>query len=135
MLVVGCSHPGIDKVVEAAAAIDKHIHLIVGGLHLLAAKDPDIDKIVAMLHDGAKVDYIAPGHCTGEVTFAALRKAFGDHYIYAGLGTTLALGPTPGPPSAPASAMESDNDDLAGYRALLSASDDREQTEIALKGD
>jgi 7,8-dihydropterin-6-yl-methyl-4-(beta-D-ribofuranosyl)aminobenzene 5'-phosphate synthase len=26
-----------------------------------------------------KVESIAPGHCTGEPTFAALKKIFGDH--------------------------------------------------------
>jgi metal-dependent hydrolase (beta-lactamase superfamily II) len=31
-LIAGCAHPGIDRIVEAAAAIDKHIHLIAGGL-------------------------------------------------------------------------------------------------------
>src|SRR5580693_7612146 len=51
--------------------------------------DPDIEKIVTALHDRFKVEYIAPGHCTGEPAFTALRKAFGDHYLYAGLGTTL----------------------------------------------
>ena len=129
VLVVGCSHPGIDKIVEAASAINKHIHLIVGGFHLVVAKDPDIEKVVAGLHDGAKVDYVAPGHCTGEPTFAALRKAFGDHYIYAGLGTTLPLGAAPGAGSA----LEMDHDELAGYRALLSGSDDRNETELALQ--
>jgi 7,8-dihydropterin-6-yl-methyl-4-(beta-D-ribofuranosyl)aminobenzene 5'-phosphate synthase len=93
VLVVGCAHPGIDKVLNASAAIDKHIHLVVGGMHLVAAKDPDIQKAVTALHDTAKVDYVAPGHCTGEATFAALRSAFGDHYRYAGLGTRLTLGP------------------------------------------
>ena len=127
VLVVGCSHPGIDKVVEAAGTIEKHIHLIVGGMHLVAAKDPDIEKIVAGLHDGAKVDYVAPGHCTGEPTFAALRKSFGDHYLYAGLGTTLPLGAAVGPGSA----VEMDHDELATYRALLTASDDTEETELA----
>jgi 7,8-dihydropterin-6-yl-methyl-4-(beta-D-ribofuranosyl)aminobenzene 5'-phosphate synthase len=33
------------------------------------------------------VEYLAPGHCTGEATFTALKKAFGDHDLYAGLGT------------------------------------------------
>ena len=93
VLVVGCSHPGIDKIVEAATAINKHLHLIAGGMHLVVAKDPDIDKIVTMLHDTAKVDYVAPGHCSGEATFAALSKAFAEHYRYAGLGTRLILGP------------------------------------------
>jgi 7,8-dihydropterin-6-yl-methyl-4-(beta-D-ribofuranosyl)aminobenzene 5'-phosphate synthase len=93
VLVVGCAHPGIDKILDASAAIDKHIHLVVGGMHLVVAKDPDIAKAVTALHDTAKVDYVAPGHCTGEATFAALRQAFGDHYRYAGLGTRLTLGP------------------------------------------
>jgi 7,8-dihydropterin-6-yl-methyl-4-(beta-D-ribofuranosyl)aminobenzene 5'-phosphate synthase len=34
---------------------------------------------------------MAPGHCTGEPAFAALRKAFGDHYLYAGLGSVIEL--------------------------------------------
>ncbi len=130
VLVVGCSHPGIDKIVEAASTIDKHIYLIVGGFHMVVAKDPDIEKIVTGLHDGAKVDYVAPGHCTGEPTFAALRKAFGDHYLYAGLGTTIALGPTPGSPAAGAASGMDDNDP-ASYRALLSHSDDREEAVMA----
>ena len=92
VLVVGCSHPGIDKIVEAASAINPRIHLIAGGLHLVVASDPDIEKIITALHDTFKVQYVAPGHCTGEPAFTALKKAFGERYLYAGLGTSLALG-------------------------------------------
>jgi len=88
-IVVGCSHPGIDRIVESATAINPRIHFIAGGFHLVVASDPDIERIVAALHDRFKVEYVAPGHCTGEPAFKALKKAFGDHYIYAGLGTTL----------------------------------------------
>ena len=45
VLVVGCSHPGIDKIVEAAATINPKIHLIAGGFHLVAASDEAISKI------------------------------------------------------------------------------------------
>jgi 7,8-dihydropterin-6-yl-methyl-4-(beta-D-ribofuranosyl)aminobenzene 5'-phosphate synthase len=89
VLVVGCSHPGIENIVRAAVSINKHIHLVIGGLHLVTASDSDIATVVASLHDTWKVDYVAPGHCTGEPTFAALRKAFGDRYVYAGLGSRL----------------------------------------------
>ncbi len=95
VLVVGCSHPGVDKIVAAGQSIDPHIHLVVGGLHLVAAPDEIVAQSVALLHDAAKVDYIAPGHCTGEPTFTALMRAFGDHYLYAGLGTVIALEPQP----------------------------------------
>jgi 7,8-dihydropterin-6-yl-methyl-4-(beta-D-ribofuranosyl)aminobenzene 5'-phosphate synthase len=95
IVVVGCSHPGIENILEAAAKINPHIHFLAGGLHLVVAPDDVIEKTVASLHDTYKVDYIAPGHCTGEPTFTALRKAFGERYLYAGLGTRLALGTTP----------------------------------------
>ena len=84
VLVVGCSHPGIDKIVEAAAAVNPKIHLIAGGFHLVVAPDDVIAKAVAALKDTFKVENVAPGHCTGEPTFAALKQAFGDRYIYAG---------------------------------------------------
>jgi len=95
VLVVGCSHPGIDKIVEVTSTIDPRIRLIVGGFHLVVASDADIQKIVTTLHDRFNVQYVAPGHCTGEPAFAALKKAFGDRYLFAGLGTTLALSTSP----------------------------------------
>ncbi|HET7441634.1 MAG TPA: MBL fold metallo-hydrolase [Terriglobales bacterium] len=91
VIVVGCSHPGVDKIAAAAATINPRIHMIAGGFHLVVTSDADVEKIVTTLHDTLKVEYVAPGHCTGEPAFAALRKAFGDHYLYAGLGTTLDL--------------------------------------------
>ncbi len=91
VIVVGCSHPGIDKIVEAASTINPRIHLVTGGFHLLVASDSDIEAIVTALRDRFKVEYVAPGHCTGEPAFTALKRAFGDRYLYAGLGTTLAL--------------------------------------------
>lgn len=91
VIVVGCSHPGIDKIVEAAGTINPRIQLIVGGFHLVVTSDQDIENIVSTLRDRFKVEYVAPGHCTGEPAFTALKKAFGDRYLYAGLGTTLAL--------------------------------------------
>jgi 7,8-dihydropterin-6-yl-methyl-4-(beta-D-ribofuranosyl)aminobenzene 5'-phosphate synthase len=92
VLVVGCSHPTIEKIVAATKeATNESIHLVIGGLHLLSATDEQTRGIAAALHDKWKVDWIAPAHCTGEPAFAILKTTFGDHYVYAGLGTTLAL--------------------------------------------
>jgi 7,8-dihydropterin-6-yl-methyl-4-(beta-D-ribofuranosyl)aminobenzene 5'-phosphate synthase len=91
VIVVGCAHPGIEKIVAATSTINPHIHFITGGFHLVVASDADIDKIVTALHDTFKVEYVAPGHCTGEPAFASLKKAFGDRDLYAGLGTTIDL--------------------------------------------
>ncbi len=89
VIVVGCSHPGIDKIVESATAINPRVHFVAGGFHLVVTPDAEIERIVTVLHDRFSVEYVAPGHCTGEPAFTALKKAFGDHYMYAGLGTTL----------------------------------------------
>jgi 7,8-dihydropterin-6-yl-methyl-4-(beta-D-ribofuranosyl)aminobenzene 5'-phosphate synthase len=124
VLVVGCSHPGIESIVGEAAKINPHIHFIAGGFHLVAAQDPAIEKIATTLHDTYKVDYIAPGHCTGEPTFAALQKTFGDHYLYAGLGTTLNLGANPRTASDRRASGVLDESDLRTYRTLIGQSDD-----------
>jgi 7,8-dihydropterin-6-yl-methyl-4-(beta-D-ribofuranosyl)aminobenzene 5'-phosphate synthase len=127
VLVVGCSHPGIVNIVAEAAKINPHIHFIAGGFHLVAAQDSAIEQIATTLHDTYRVDYIAPGHCTGEPTFAALQKTFGDHYLYAGLGTRLVLGANPRIASGRRGSGVLDESDLRAYRTLLARSDDRPQ--------
>jgi 7,8-dihydropterin-6-yl-methyl-4-(beta-D-ribofuranosyl)aminobenzene 5'-phosphate synthase len=100
VLVVGCGHPTIEKIVEVASEVTgRPIHLVVGGLHLLPAADEEARRIAAALHDTWKVQWIAPGHCTGEPAFEILNETFGDRYVYAGLGTRITLGP--GPPAPP----------------------------------
>jgi 7,8-dihydropterin-6-yl-methyl-4-(beta-D-ribofuranosyl)aminobenzene 5'-phosphate synthase len=123
VLIVACAHPGIEAIVAEAAKINPHIHFIAGGFHLVVAQDPVIEKVTTALHDTYKVDYIAPGHCTGEPTFAALQKAFGERYLYAGLGTTLGVGANPRAEADPKASNILSGDDLRGYRALLARSD------------
>jgi 7,8-dihydropterin-6-yl-methyl-4-(beta-D-ribofuranosyl)aminobenzene 5'-phosphate synthase len=91
VLVVGCSHPGVEHIVQEARAIDPHINLLFGGLHQIQASDPEVERIARVLHDQYELDRIAPGHCTGEPEFAALKKTFGDHYLYAGVGSVVDL--------------------------------------------
>jgi len=67
------------------------VHLILGGLHLVNTPDPEIERIAHALLDDWHLDLIAPGHCTGEPAFAALLRAFGPRYRYAGLGAVIAL--------------------------------------------
>jgi 7,8-dihydropterin-6-yl-methyl-4-(beta-D-ribofuranosyl)aminobenzene 5'-phosphate synthase len=123
VLLVACSHPGIDKIVEAAAAINPKIHLIAGGFHLVAAPDDTIAKTVAALKDTFKVENVAPGHCTGEPTFAALKQAFGNRYIYAGVGTSLPLGPSTGAGERRGEGPALEEDDLITYRKLARRED------------
>jgi 7,8-dihydropterin-6-yl-methyl-4-(beta-D-ribofuranosyl)aminobenzene 5'-phosphate synthase len=122
VLIVGCSHPTIEKIVEAAqGAINKPIHLVLGGTHLLPANDDQIRSIAASLHDKWAVRFIAPAHCTGEPAFAVLKESFGDRYVYAGLGTTVVLGPkvTVKAEAGQPNKQAMDAEDLRSYRAAM----------------
>jgi 7,8-dihydropterin-6-yl-methyl-4-(beta-D-ribofuranosyl)aminobenzene 5'-phosphate synthase len=123
VLVVGCAHPGIEKIVEAATAINPKIRLIAGGFHLVVAPDEVIAKAVAALKDTFKVESIAPGHCTGEPTFAALKQAYGDRYLYAGVGTSMPLGPAMGSIGRRGEGPALQENDLATYRKLAHRED------------
>jgi 7,8-dihydropterin-6-yl-methyl-4-(beta-D-ribofuranosyl)aminobenzene 5'-phosphate synthase len=91
IVFVGCSHPGIETILQATRPYGDRIHEIFGGLHLVSAPDSEVDRVAAALHDGWRVDRIAPGHCTGEPAFDALGRVFGARYVYAGLGTVVEL--------------------------------------------
>jgi 7,8-dihydropterin-6-yl-methyl-4-(beta-D-ribofuranosyl)aminobenzene 5'-phosphate synthase len=123
VLLVGCSHPGVEKIVEAAAAINPRIHLIAGGFHLVVAPDDAVARLVTALRDTFKVENVAPGHCTGEPTFAALKQAFAERYIYAGVGTALQSGPNVSRSQRHGAGPSLEPDDLATYRQLARRED------------
>jgi 7,8-dihydropterin-6-yl-methyl-4-(beta-D-ribofuranosyl)aminobenzene 5'-phosphate synthase len=89
LLVDGCSHAGIEAILEAASAVDPRTEIVFGGLHLVTTPLEEIDTLVENLKTKWKVQKIAPGHCTGEPAFARLKKVYGENYLYAGLGTRL----------------------------------------------
>src|SRR6266853_1996987 len=91
VLIAGCSHPGIERIVEAASEIDKRVKLVFGGFHLPVAKDEEVSRIATTLHDVFKVERLAPGHCTGEPAFALFQKTWGGRYVYAGVGSVIEL--------------------------------------------
>nr|WP_282453032.1 MBL fold metallo-hydrolase [Lysobacter sp. CAU 1642] len=90
IVVVGCS-PGIEQIVASVAKHDPDIHMVIGGLHLVTAPRSEIERLAVSLHEKWKIDRIAPGHCTGELMFAALWRRFRENYLYAGVGTVIDL--------------------------------------------
>jgi len=90
--VDGCSHAGIEAILAASSAVDPRTEIVFGGLHLVTTPVEEIDVLVDNLKTKWKVQRIAPGHCTGEPAFARFRKAYGENYLHAGLGTQVELG-------------------------------------------
>ena len=134
VLLVGCSHPGIEAIVEAASKINKKIHLVAGGFHLLVAPDDVIAKISTSLRDTWQVANIAPGHCTGEPTFAALRQAFGDRYWYAGLGNVLPLNIGASTSGLRGDAAALGAEELKAYQHFARLSHDAQDARLAHSG-
>jgi 7,8-dihydropterin-6-yl-methyl-4-(beta-D-ribofuranosyl)aminobenzene 5'-phosphate synthase len=92
IIVVGCSHPGIDRILESLGGGGGEGRAIVGGLHWVSFDEPEVERIAALLRDAFRVETIAPGHCTGEIGFSVLSRIFGERYVYAGVGTSIELG-------------------------------------------
>ena len=91
VLLVGCSHPGVEHVMQEASTIDPHIKILFGGLHQIQAPDAEVERVATVLHNQYTLERLAPGHCTGEPEFAALKKTFGDRFVYAGVGSVVEL--------------------------------------------
>jgi 7,8-dihydropterin-6-yl-methyl-4-(beta-D-ribofuranosyl)aminobenzene 5'-phosphate synthase len=90
-VVVGCAHPGVEKILAEAAKIDPKLYLVTGGFHLVLTPEAEVRRVADLLHDGLKVERVAPGHCTSEVGFAVFLEKYGDHFDAAGLGSVTAL--------------------------------------------
>jgi 7,8-dihydropterin-6-yl-methyl-4-(beta-D-ribofuranosyl)aminobenzene 5'-phosphate synthase len=89
--VVGCSHPGIDKVLENATSIDPQLYTVTGGFHLVVTPVQEVQRVAATLYDKLKIKRVAPGHCTSELGFKVLMEQFKDRFDQAGLGQTISL--------------------------------------------
>jgi 7,8-dihydropterin-6-yl-methyl-4-(beta-D-ribofuranosyl)aminobenzene 5'-phosphate synthase len=90
-LLVGCSHPGIEKMLEAAARIEPRIFNVYGGFHLVDVADAEVISLTLRLRDQWKLVRLAAGHCTGEFAFAEFDRVFGPRFDHAGVGAVLAL--------------------------------------------
>jgi 7,8-dihydropterin-6-yl-methyl-4-(beta-D-ribofuranosyl)aminobenzene 5'-phosphate synthase len=91
VMLVGCSHPGIIKMVETAQRQRKKdsIRLLLGGLHLLRTPPEEIRKTVNRLQE-LKVAAVMPAHCTGDLATEMLLSAYGKH-LAAGVGRQIVL--------------------------------------------
>lgn len=92
IVTVGCSHPGIEQILESVQAKSRSVRLLVGGLHWVSLPDDEVERLSRTLRDDWNVQAIAPGHCTGEIGFAILSRVFVQRYVYAGLGVTFDVG-------------------------------------------
>jgi len=90
-VIVGCSHPGIEKILAKASEINPNIYTIAGGLHLVDKSDEVVRQTVTNFKEKWKLQRVAAGHCTGHFAQVEITKVFSDKHDHSGLGDVIAL--------------------------------------------
>jgi 7,8-dihydropterin-6-yl-methyl-4-(beta-D-ribofuranosyl)aminobenzene 5'-phosphate synthase len=91
VVIVGCSHPGVETILKKAAKIDSRLFTAIGGFHLVQTSRYDIEATANELHDALKLERVAPAHCTSELGFKVFIDRFAHRYDRAGVGAVIAL--------------------------------------------
>ncbi len=92
VILTGCAHPGILKIIETARAIlPKNILLVLGGFHLMNDTDADIERTVARFRE-LGVEYVAPTHCSGDRTRTIFAREYQEHFLAVGVGSVIRIG-------------------------------------------
>ncbi|ADI32418.1 MBL fold metallo-hydrolase [Staphylothermus hellenicus] len=82
ILIVGCSHPGVDKLAGAVKKITgKDLFLVIGGFHSPPRKV--IDNLASI------TKYICPTHCSGEAAKNYVMKTYPEKYCKARTGSII----------------------------------------------
>ncbi|HPG37815.1 MAG TPA: MBL fold metallo-hydrolase [bacterium] len=91
VILTGCSHQGIIKIVQKAQELDpKPIYMVLGGMHLLQHSDSEIKEIIHKFNM-AGVQKCGATHCTGDRAMALFSAAFNENFINAGTGAVITI--------------------------------------------
>ncbi len=83
VVIVGCSHPGVDRITKAVLEISgyKKAHLVIGGFHYPSPRT--LEGLAEM------AEFIAPAHCSGDEAKAYVRKRYPGKFVGVKTGSIL----------------------------------------------
>jgi 7,8-dihydropterin-6-yl-methyl-4-(beta-D-ribofuranosyl)aminobenzene 5'-phosphate synthase len=91
VVITGCAHPGITKVVEKAKDVaNAEIRLVLGGFHMASASWEKIHSVIENFKNN-RVQKVAPCHCSGDETRRLFKESFGNDFVVVGAGSVLEL--------------------------------------------
>ena len=91
IVITGCAHPGIVKIVEKAKGmLEANVYLALGGFHLCWMNGRQIKGKVNGIKK-EKVEKVAPCHCSGDLARKQFEKAYGKNFIRVGVGKKIKL--------------------------------------------
>jgi len=91
VVITGCAHPGIVKIVKRAKEIlDKKIYLVFGGFHLPEKSEGEIKEIISQFKD-LGVLKVGATHCTGDRAIKLFKEAYGKNFVQMGVGRVIKI--------------------------------------------
>ena len=92
IVVTGCAHPGIVRILEKAREVGKKdIWMVLGGFHLARTAPAEVEKIIVRFKE-LGVQRVGATHCTGDAAIGMFRKAYGPDFVEMGVGRKIELG-------------------------------------------
>ncbi len=92
VVITGCAHPGIARIVELAREhFGADVLHVIGGFHLGGTTDRRIENIIADFRR-LGVRRVTPTHCTGDRAIELFREAYGEDYLAGGIGRVIEIG-------------------------------------------
>ncbi len=91
VVITGCAHPGIVKIVNKAKyLVQNDVLLVMGGFHLAGESKREIEKIVSgFMRLGVR--YVGPCHCSGDNARQLFKKEYGENFINVGIGRVITM--------------------------------------------
>ncbi|RLG42225.1 MAG: hypothetical protein DRO05_01810 [Thermoproteota archaeon] len=92
VLLVGCAHPGVDRMLLNATVFSEKVFGVMGGFHLGGASEIRLEQIADVFED-LNLQLIAPMHCSGKVAKLFFRERFPHSYLDAKTGSFICIDP------------------------------------------
>ena len=91
IVVTGCAHPGIVKIINKAKdIINNDVLLVIGGFHLSGNSKGEIKNIISGFRN-LGVFYACPTHCSGDMARQLFKDEYGENYINVGVGRVITV--------------------------------------------
>ena len=91
IVITGCAHPGVVKIVEAVRThFTKDILLVMGGFHLMGEDRRGLQRIIARFRE-LGVKHVGPCHCSGDGARRLFQEVYGNAFVPVGVGMEIKI--------------------------------------------
>ncbi len=91
IVITGCAHPGIVKIVKKAKeVVEDNLLLAMGGFHLTGESKNTIEKIISSFKE-LGISYVGACHCSGDKARLLFNEEYGKNFINVGVGKIITM--------------------------------------------